>query len=182
MAYLNTMIVFIVSGIWHGAGWSFILCVWGGGHGLLSVFDRIFEREENKILRPARWLITFLWVNVLWLLFGLHSSEYWIHMLRNMISFGSMELSSDLLKIFVIQEAGLIMDAMHLVFHIEIYAYSGLWMILFIVAAFGICLLTENNYRRMTKISRKNMVFAAIALVWGILCLSTNTTFIYSGF
>ena len=68
--YVNTMIVFIVSGIWHGAGWAFIL--WGGGHGILSVFDRVFENVENKIIRPVRWFNTFLLVNILWLLFGLN--------------------------------------------------------------------------------------------------------------
>lgn len=154
----------------------------GGAHGILSVFDRMIEKTENKIIKPIRWFATFLWVNVLWLLFGLRSLEDWVQMLRNMFSFQSLKLSDGLLQAFVTQEAGIIMDAMHMLLHIEIYTYSGLWMIVFLGASFGICLLAGNNYQKMTRISAGNMMFSAIALVWGIICLSTNTTFIYSGF
>lgn len=55
--YANTMVVFFISGIWHGANWTFIL--WGILHGALMVFDRIFEKAEEKIFVPVRWFMTF---------------------------------------------------------------------------------------------------------------------------
>ena len=177
--YVNTMIVFIVSGIWHGAGWAFIL--WGGGHGILSVFDRVFENVENKIIRPVRWFNTFLLVNILWLLFGLNSPGQWMQMLRNMFSFQDLTLSTGLADAFAIPEALFISSVLYTI-HMSVYGIFGLWMMIFLIVAFGICLLTENNYRKMSKISAGNMILAAIVLVWGILCLSTNSEFIYSGF
>lgn len=177
--YLNTMIVFIVSGIWHGAGWTFIL--WGMGHGILSVFDRIFEHVENKVVRPVRWVVTFLFVNILWLLFGLNSPQQGVLMLKNMFSFHDLTLSPGLAGTFAIPEAGFISYVLYQK-NINLYDINGLWMILFLTVSFGICLLTENNYRKMGKMSVGNMILAAIALVWGILCLSTNSEFIYLGF
>lgn len=177
--YVNTMIVFIVSGIWHGAGWAFIL--WGGGHGILSVFDRVFENVENKIIRPVRWFNTFLLVNILWLLFGLNSPGQWMQMLRNMFSFQDLTLSIGLANAFAIPEALFISSVLYTI-HMSVYGIFGLWMIIFLIVAFGICLLTENNYRKMSKMSTGNMILAAIVLVWGILCLSTNSEFIYLGF
>lgn len=178
--YLNMMVVFIVSGIWHGAGWAFIL--WGMIHGILSVLDRIFEKAEDRILRPVRWFVTFLWVNVLWLLFGLNAPWQWIQMLKNMFSFRNMMPSDELLKAFVIPETRLINGVLYLVLHIDVYGMYGLWMMVFMTVSFGICLLAGNNYRKMVRISAGNMICAAIALVWGILCLSANTVFVYSGF
>ncbi len=178
--YLNVMIVFLVSGIWHGAGWAFIL--WGGIHGLLSVLDRIFEKAENKIVRPVRQAVTFGSVNILWLLFGLNSLKDWFSMLKSMFLFQSMRLSAGLKDIFVISEAGVIDDALSYVFHLNLYDKSWVWVAVFVGMACGICLLAGNNGRNMTKMSKGNMILASIAFVWGILCLSTNTTFIYQGF
>ena len=57
------MVVFFVSGIWHGANWTFIL--WGIIHGLLMIVDRIFEKIEEKVFEPVRWFLSFMAVNVL---------------------------------------------------------------------------------------------------------------------
>lgn len=67
-ACINTIIVFGVSGLWHGANWTFVL--WGLLHGLLSCFDRLFEKFEHKIFLPIRWVCTFGIVSILWLLFA----------------------------------------------------------------------------------------------------------------
>lgn len=152
-----------------------------GGHGILSVFDRVFENVENKIIRPVRWFNTFLLVNILWLLFGLNSPGQWMQMLRNMFSFQDLTLSTGLADAFAIPEALFISSVLYTI-HMSVYGIFGLWMMIFLIVAFGICLLTENNYRKMSKISAGNMILAAIVLVWGILCLSTNSEFIYSGF
>lgn len=45
--YINIMIVFIVSGIWHGAGITFI--IWGSLHGLLQVIEKLWKRFSSKL-------------------------------------------------------------------------------------------------------------------------------------
>lgn len=45
--YFNIMIVYLVSGIWHGANWTFIL--WGLFHGILSCLNRLFRKPWEKL-------------------------------------------------------------------------------------------------------------------------------------
>jgi alginate O-acetyltransferase complex protein AlgI len=61
------MATFFVSGLWHGASWSFVL--WGTLHGAFSVLDRLFERQLSRLPGALRTACTFLTVNLLWVLF-----------------------------------------------------------------------------------------------------------------
>lgn len=45
--YLNIMIVFLLSGLWHGAGWTFV--IWGGLHGIYQVIGALFKPIREKI-------------------------------------------------------------------------------------------------------------------------------------
>ena len=83
--YVNMMIVFLISGIWHGSNWTFIL--WGVLHGLFNVFDRITEKYRNKINIVIQWMVTFLTVSVLWLLFRSDSIEQWQSILYKIFTF-----------------------------------------------------------------------------------------------
>ena len=70
----SLMITMLVGGVWHGAGWNFI--VWGGMHGLGLVFLHVLK---DKIIFPKFVSVgfTFLFVTLLWVLFrnsGVHSA------------------------------------------------------------------------------------------------------------
>lgn len=62
----NTLIVFLVSGIWHGAGWGFI--IWGLLHGLGVVLCRN-PKNPAKLPWPIRWAVTFAYTTAAWLFF-----------------------------------------------------------------------------------------------------------------
>jgi len=63
---LNTLLVFLVSGIWHGAGWGFI--IWGLLHGI-GVALCASPKAEKKLPWPVRWSATFLYTTAAWLFF-----------------------------------------------------------------------------------------------------------------
>ena len=83
--YFNVLITMLLGGLWHGAGWTFI--VWGGIHGLMLIINYIWRYLENKLWRspptsppqtqsPLKflqnligWLITFLAVQWTWIFF-----------------------------------------------------------------------------------------------------------------
>jgi len=69
--YFNIMMTFLVSGIWHGAAWTFIL--WGVVHGILQVIEKStgFVRYDGKnpVVRITRIVITFFVVNFAWIIF-----------------------------------------------------------------------------------------------------------------
>jgi D-alanyl-lipoteichoic acid acyltransferase DltB (MBOAT superfamily) len=67
--YFNLLFIFILSGLWHGSNWTFI--IWGIFHGCFLIIERIFsiEKYTNKTL-PIFWFIyTFIIVSVGWVFF-----------------------------------------------------------------------------------------------------------------
>lgn len=69
---VNIMIVFIVSGIWHGANFTFI--VWGAIHGLMYLSEQMVSRStslrlNSPLLKGVGWIKTFLIINLAWLFF-----------------------------------------------------------------------------------------------------------------
>ena len=66
--YFNLWIVFLISGLWHGAQWTFIL--WGAYHGFFLAIERLFLLNiTSKIGVFLRVLVTFLIVIIGWVLF-----------------------------------------------------------------------------------------------------------------
>lgn len=78
--YLNLIIVFIVSGFWHGAEWTFI--IWGAWHGLFLILDRLFLKNVlQKIGLFSRVLLNYLVVLIGWVFFrsnGLHDASVYL--------------------------------------------------------------------------------------------------------
>ncbi|MBR5360003.1 MAG: MBOAT family protein, partial [Lachnospiraceae bacterium] len=100
--YVNIMIVFLISGLWHGANWTFIL--WGALHGPLQVVERLMGKAFDRIAKPVRWLYSFISVSILWLLFGAESITQWKDMLSTAFTFNSMSVSDGILKAFMLPE------------------------------------------------------------------------------
>lgn len=65
--YTNTLIIFLVSGLWHGAGWTFV--IWGFLHGIGVVTNRLWKKTGYILPRLLAILTTFFFVNILWILF-----------------------------------------------------------------------------------------------------------------
>lgn len=70
--YFNLMITFLISGLWHGANWTFLY--WGGVHGVAQIIEDIC----NPILKKIRlykvgkfvtWILVFFFCNMAWVLF-----------------------------------------------------------------------------------------------------------------
>lgn len=85
--YRNILTVFLLSGLWHGADWTFI--IWGGLNGLAVIIERMsfkIKNDENRAC-PLRWLWTFLTVNIFWLLFRSDTLTQWTYILKRMLKF-----------------------------------------------------------------------------------------------
>ncbi|MCF0151526.1 MAG: MBOAT family protein, partial [Firmicutes bacterium] len=142
---LNTMIVFLISGIWHGANWTFI--VWGLLHGAFSIMDRLIEKIPGKIFEPARWLMTFVVLNGLWLLFRADSLAQWRYILIRILSLNNLNISDGLLSSFALPEAAVLFRSVPLISVIS-KKMRGFIMNVFIAGAAAICFFPENNYRK----------------------------------
>ena len=67
LTYRNLMITFLLGGLWHGAGWTFVL--WGFLHGLATVIHRIWKGTAIQMPKWLAWFITFQFVNAAWVFF-----------------------------------------------------------------------------------------------------------------
>lgn len=74
--YLNIFVTFLVSGIWHGANWTYIL--WGILHGVLQIVEKalgIQKHEANDAMRIVRIIVTFVLVTFAWIVFRMPSID-----------------------------------------------------------------------------------------------------------
>jgi alginate O-acetyltransferase complex protein AlgI len=99
--YLNLMIVFMVSGLWHGASWNFI--IWGFLHGLYLVLAKLRDDHLPGLTWPAApWvrivnvLFTFFLVMVAWVFFRATSVADALYILQKMSVLSDWQVSSPL--------------------------------------------------------------------------------------
>ena len=82
--YFNLFVVFLVTGIWHGAAWTFIL--WGLWHGLFILIERAISKKEWYIKIPSiiKYVATMLIVVIGWVLFRADNLDQGLGYLRTM--------------------------------------------------------------------------------------------------
>ncbi len=91
---LNLLVTFLVSGLWHGAAWHFV--IWGGIHGLYQVAENILEElgaasKCRKFPRGVKILLVFCCVDFAWIFFRLPTADAW-YVIRNMCAGISLPL------------------------------------------------------------------------------------------
>lgn len=98
----NTIITFLISGLWHGANWTFVL--WGGYHGSLVFFRRSVKQymQPLSLFKSPFWhrikeccciLLTFLFCTIGWMLFRSNSVEHFWNILMQIQSPGRLFFS-----------------------------------------------------------------------------------------
>lgn len=76
--YFNIFITFVVSGIWHGANWTFV--IWGTLHGLYITIQKYFKFDRKRFkkftaLKAGLILINFILVLLAWVFFRANSTS-----------------------------------------------------------------------------------------------------------
>lgn len=178
MTCVNTMLVFLISGLWHGASWTFLL--WGGLHGLLSLFDRFTARYQEKVFTPVRWMLTFCAVNLLWLLFRSDSISQWVDILRKLFFLENTYISEDLLATFSRADLSLLLHFLPSPSTFE--RIRGLWMLVFTFTSLAICLVPDTAYRNRQRLTKWELLLAAAAFVWSFTCIGGESVFVYFNF
>lgn len=90
---LNLLVVFVVSGLWHGAGWTFV--VWGAIHGAFVVVETALVNSSLNRYTLNIWLrriLTFVIVYVTWIFFRANSLDDAVYILSNLLDFSDGRL------------------------------------------------------------------------------------------
>lgn len=94
--YFNLMVVFMVSGMWHGAKWTFF--IWGAIHGSLMVLNAAMSKKmklpSNNLTLGLKMLLTFAIVTLAWVFFRAASVQEATDIIGNIFTRGLKDLPS----------------------------------------------------------------------------------------
>lgn len=170
--YVNILIVFLVSGIWHGAGWTFI--VWGLLHGIANGLCRMFSRTIEKIPSWISWFLNFLFLNLTWVVFRAESlNQAW--QLLGRVTTGGFSINAELTE-SLLQPTLISLPAQFIPF---------LWVIIgYTTAALVVSFFARNSNeivsRRQTGVW--SLLWTYALFVISMLSMSGVSTFLYNNF
>ncbi|HIM94813.1 MAG TPA: MBOAT family protein [Campylobacterales bacterium] len=171
--YTNLLTTFILGGLWHGAGWTFIF--WGFLHGMALVIHRFWAKLGIKLWTWLAWLITFNFINISWVFFRAKEWEDAIKVLSAMFSLDNIVLHPALssLKLQSVEYGKMFSN-------IGGDNSTAIW----IIATLLSLLVFKNSIERLENFKTNNStaIITAIALSMGILSLNKISEFLYFNF
>jgi len=88
--YSNLLITMLLGGLWHGAGWTFV--IWGGIHGIFLVINHWWRKLGIPLPKFLAWTITFFSVLFSWVIFRSHNLSDAMNILKAMTGVGGIVL------------------------------------------------------------------------------------------
>lgn len=189
--YVNLLLVYFFSGLWHGAGFHFI--VWGMLHGVLYVITRFWQRHVrvgrkseasgiiHKVMTAVSQIATFLYVSVAWVYFRAESIAQANALLRTAWKGEVKRLSMDLAECMQMDEFWYVIKVLHL----DNLSFSR-YILMFLMLAAGLYLSMagKNAQERVARLKYGPVSAAVLVvlMVWCILSFSGVSTFLYFNF
>ncbi len=174
--YRNIFIVFLVSGIWHGANWTFV--IWGLLHGVASILTRIFKGGVSKIPSWINWVVTFIFINFAWVFFRANSLETAWTMFEKLFKFDFQPINRLLISSAdTITEYGML--------NLASIPLTGtiLFLSVFIVCIFGAIFMKNTNQKLVLfKPTITKLLTSGVILLWSVLSFAGVSSFIYFNF
>jgi len=192
----NILITMLIGGLWHGAGWTFV--IWGGLHGLYLVINHLWRMTGRKVHNFIGWLVTFIAVVIGWVFFRADSVHSALVILKGMVGGYGVSIPRYLPDLGLFANDGII----HVASVSGIDAVVGITIGLIIALCLpNLAELTKKNYGPMInkkqyhlnlfKIidipivfvpSLKWSLLTAFVAISGIISLQTTSDFLYFQF
>lgn len=179
--YRNVMIVFALSGLWHGADWNYVL--WGILHGTALVIYRMGRRYFDRLPRWLLWTGTFSFVNIAWIFFRADYFRQPLRLLSRVMTGGSGlcqaamvdALCRDTVWMTLLErfmDAGTLQTAGQA-------AVAG-WFLLWT----AVCVVLPSSHEIVARRIRSTWYYLALGalLSWSFMWLSQMSKFIYFNF
>lgn len=181
--YLNIMIVFFVSGIWHGSTINFV--IWGLIHGVLSCISKALAPIENKIPKLIRWCVTFFCVNIAWVFFRAQTFGAAILMLKELFSFKLTAVDANFAVYAFPAELEIVPWLLNKFTAVKnTYVFSAVVNVIVVVFALFASTKMKNTNERIQnmKISKGLIAVTVFLIVWSVMSMSDVSNFIYVNF
>lgn len=172
--YLNILVVFVISGIWHGTGLTFV--VWGIMHGLAMVCYRAFSNGYDKLPVILQWILNFLFVNIAWVFFRAESLTAAVSLIKR-VFVGGIEVSLDAALVESLLQPTVISVLSKLV-SVDVVIAGAVIIAIIIVAKAKNSMELCSDFRPEVK----SLAITYLLLVMSILSLSGVSGFLYTNF
>ena len=169
----------LISGFWHGAGWTFIL--WGGMHGSALVVNHIWRKRKIRMPAWLGWLITFNFVNVSFVFFRAKSIQDAFKVLRGMSGANGVMLHSSLGRNPLLSKLG----QLGIQFGDWLDGIKGTDKSYGMVLGALLVIMLMNNSNQMVdrlKPHGKSLLFLMVISFWAIMEMSHVSEFLYFQF
>ncbi|MBL4706829.1 MAG: MBOAT family protein [Flavobacteriales bacterium] len=173
----NLMITFIIGGLWHGAGWTFVF--WGFLHGSALVIHRIWKTLGFTMNSILAWFITFNFINIAWIFFR---AKEWGDAVK--VLSGMLGLTGILLPEKYASKLSFLTNYGFEFGHVlgEINAQSK--TIIYILLTFILLLRFQNSiyYQKVFKVNYKYFFLLSFLFFSALSTMSTVSEFLYFNF
>jgi len=178
--YVNVFTIYLVSGLWHGASWNYVL--WGVLQGLFVVITRLFKKGFDRIPKVLNWAMTFGFINITPLIFRTRTVAEGFQMIGRVFSLEFAPISGYVSSAFNLPE---IVFVLNLIFPFDwVTTCPHVLMFVAFALTYVIMLFTPNAYERMQAFRPKvsNLVGIWLLLMWCILSFASVSSFLYFNF
>ena len=165
--YCNLFITFLISGIWHGAAWTFV--IWGCLHGLFVIVERYVGLEKVAIPSLIKKAYTFIVVNLLWVLFRADSFESALRLYSGMVNFKNVSFN----------QIGALSQGLDIGFPNFVLV---LYVCLFLTIALIFVFLLEKELMFDIAPSFNTLFINVFMFMISMICISRESIFIYFNF
>ena len=177
--YLNLFAIFLVSGIWHGAAWTYI--VWGVMHGIVYVLTRVCWKWVVKVPKLIRQFVTFVFFNISIVYFHAASIAQANQMMAQLGKHQFGKVNLQLMENLNMDEFWYVLKILHLDQGTYSKAYVGLGL-LFVSLLLVFCGKNVNELAESFQPKAWNAVALTGLLIWCVISLSGVSTFLYFNF
>ena len=185
ITYVNLFITFLLGGLWHGAGWTFV--IWGAMHGLALATHRLWEELGFRMPRLLAWCCTIFFINLTWVFFRAEDIESARLIVHSMFSLNDLGFSLE----FMDQASAALGVNLQNIFSISSSStvVSEFSLLASVIAIFAV-LSSKNMMERkesliaLNGVSIKHMCLYSIVTVLGLYFLLTSSSevFLYFNF
>lgn len=177
--YFNMFLVFFISGIWHGAAWTYI--IWGCLQGIAYCLNKAFYKQWEKINHVLQWILTFIFINISWLFFRALSVSQAVDILKKIGRMENTAISEGLLNCFRISEVSFLTNR-YSWFATFVGEHRGIEMGIFFAVALILSLSMKDKCDVKFKPTVLKTAVTISLLFWSVISFSTVVEYIYGGF
>lgn len=169
LTYRNLMLTFLLGGLWHGAGWTFIF--WGFLHGSALIIERIWKKFNIKLNKYICWFLTFNFINVTWIFFRAKNWKDATKVLSAMTNIGDMQCDRFIYNIQMLNSS-------------RQYYLNAVCILIIFISCFYVIISQKNSNDILTfvKPNLRTVIIFAFIFVICLFHLNNTTQFLYFDF